>query len=352
MERLASKDPSGIALAALVEKRVNEGDLDGAYELAEQGIREFPASARLGELYGQLRFERKKKELDRELDALPRNRQPQRYVHLATLYRELGDEDRAIRLLDEGIERFPQSDGCFLAQGEIRLERFRKSKGEEEGAAAEKRLEEAARLNTNPYRALLLLGRLHEARGNAARVKEVVERIFAIVPGDEAARALLASVEAAARGDLLSPVAGGETARAPAGIRGRVSTRNVDHLALVEALARFDRLAGLVAALLVDGEGQVVGSRLRGETEEALAGAVVGVLASRIRKAVEGMSLGVVEEGVLEGERGSLYLAPAADLALGVLVDAGAKPGFVDAVIKEYLRDAKNPGRAQPGRRG
>ncbi len=344
MEKLADRDPSGVALASLVEQHLKDGSLDAAYELVVQGVRKFPNSERIASLFSDVQFRRRRIEIDRELDALQRNRQPARYVGLANLLREVEEWDRAIQILREGIERFPQADGCHLALGEILAERFAKTKSAEDAAAAEKSLETAVSLNARSYRALLSLARLAWHRKDEARAKEIAQRIFALAPGDEFAKSLISEIE---RGDLPAPSVSPVSSANPANpsrtsvVRESVSTQNVDHLALVELLRRFDRLGGLRGALLVDESGQVVGSRARTQFDEAAVGAFAAALAQRVEAAAEGMSLGHSTEAVLEGENGAIHIMPVADLTLGILVDGAAKPGLVDIVIKEYLRDAK-----------
>ncbi|MEK7448812.1 MAG: tetratricopeptide repeat protein [Planctomycetota bacterium] len=181
-------NPSPLAVATLGEKYLMLNKNDQARTVTAQALKDYPCSERIANLYQQIMktcFQDKILWLHKEIE---RNANAGGYFRLAQLYyKEMGDLDKSLDILRDGINRFPDEEDLHLLNGQIRLERFHlEGFLSSDGLKAMEHLRRVIELNNLNYKALLLMIKLMveiEAFAEAWKFMEIVRRF---APDDEA----------------------------------------------------------------------------------------------------------------------------------------------------------------------
>jgi len=116
-----------------------------------------------------------------------RHEAPNNHALLSELYQERGDYASGRRVLDEGLQLFPEDPTLLTAKAKLAL-RTRDAAGALDAA------ERAVRASPMVMDGWYVLGLALEANGESARAQEAYRRQLAIVPGHEGARARLVAV--------------------------------------------------------------------------------------------------------------------------------------------------------------
>jgi tetratricopeptide (TPR) repeat protein len=195
MEREATVNPTAANLTALAERYLAGGDLDRALETAKRALDEFPDSERARNTYQTIRrlqLQNRIRDLQRRVTGVTTAAD---FEILANLYyRELGDRDKALDIIRQGLERFPQSEGLHFLDGQIRFDRFLKDFTARDGEKTIEHLQTAVRLNPQNYKAHLILARLFGSLGLTGQAQETIASLRRLIPDDETARSLEAAV--------------------------------------------------------------------------------------------------------------------------------------------------------------
>jgi len=180
LEAEAEKNPSPESLAALARMHIDLGQWDQALLVADNGLQTFRNNPKLREL---LQFVRKKqsqarvKHLRDEIRVKP---SALTYSQLAGIYRELGDVDQAIEILNECTEKFPEDSSSFRMLGQVRLENFLQEAIAYDGQHALAALHRVRELIPADSQARIGLAQLYYAIGaNALAVKELRDELAA-----------------------------------------------------------------------------------------------------------------------------------------------------------------------------
>ncbi|MBI4612571.1 MAG: tetratricopeptide repeat protein [Planctomycetes bacterium] len=191
LEQALRANPSPALHVELAEHLIAAGDVERAFEIARAGKEAFPASEAVFQLYASLKKRQSQDQiraLQRQIETAP---SASTYGQLAALYREVHEEERAIDLCREAIEKYPADDGPHQVLGEIRLARFHAEKHRRDGRLAIDHLEKAAERNEKNYKALLALARLYLEIGAVGHCLKRVRQIQTFAPADPALSELL-----------------------------------------------------------------------------------------------------------------------------------------------------------------
>jgi hypothetical protein len=180
LEAEAENNPSPEAVATLAQKHIELDQLDQALLVADNGLQTFKNHPKLKEI---VLFVRKKqsqarvKHLRDEIRVRPSARA---YSQLAGVFREIGDIDQAIEILNECTERYPDDAAAFRMLGQVRLEIFLQEVIAYDGLHALRGLLRVKELLPADSLARLHLAQLYYAIGaNALAVQELREELAA-----------------------------------------------------------------------------------------------------------------------------------------------------------------------------
>jgi tetratricopeptide (TPR) repeat protein len=191
LEKESAASPTAANLTSLAERYQAAGDLARALETAKRAVERFPDSERARSTYQAIRRLRMQSQIGDLQRRISQDPVPGDFEVLANLhYHDLGDRDKALELTRQGMERFPKSEGLHFLDGQIRLDRFHDEFIARDGEKSIEHLQEAARLNPQNYRAVLLLARLYGELGLMTQARETLVTLRKIAPGDETVAAL------------------------------------------------------------------------------------------------------------------------------------------------------------------
>ena len=185
------------ALAEAGQLEPAEGEARRALELAAAGATASEAHVLLGRIAAARRQReqaalayRNAIRLEKALAADGERPDPEPWRLLAALYLDAGDEEAAVRALDDLVALVPGDGVGFRELGRVFLDRH-------EPGRAERHLRRAAQLDRRDGEALRLLAQAHEALRRDGEAREDLLAMLRIEPDDE--RALLALGRMAAR---------------------------------------------------------------------------------------------------------------------------------------------------------
>lgn len=187
----AERNPNPITIEALCRALIAQSDLDGALEQAEKGLQRFPESDRLITIIKSVKKNQLGPKIAELKEAVRTNPTPMLYRQLAELYREIGDDQRALDTCLEVRERYPKDENTFLVMGEIYHERFTSSYLASDGKQAIENLQQACDLNRNNYNALIKLAELYLVLGMFKKAVPQLKAIVNFAPADNKVKTLL-----------------------------------------------------------------------------------------------------------------------------------------------------------------
>lgn len=255
-------------------------------------------------------------ELRRWSDELARDPTSTAFLPLARSYRESGRRDAALRLCLRGLERHPHHVEAHVLLGQLYADAGDLVKAHDEWDIA---------LSLDPAHseARRHLGLLLAQNGDGAAAQRHLRAVLRERPHDAEVAAMLARLEPAAGP---APDEPGEEARpGPAADTDRAQGPADRPLAAVAAEQ------GMLGALLVDGEGLLLGGRLGGSDEGQAAGVAAALHGAAVeaRRALEHLELGPLRGMVMETDRARLRLDPVAEALLAVAASAEVPLGWL-----------------------
>lgn len=191
IEEEARANPSPATYTTLAERLLAGGDLERALDVARRGADRFPDSDRSRATYQFIRRQRMQVQIGELQRRIAQNPGPSDFEVLANIhYRELKAHDKALDLIRQGLEKFPQSEGLHFLDGQIRFDRFHEEFIARDGDRCLFHLGEAVRLNPQNYKAWMQLARLNGELGLYDQARACVATLRRIAPDDEVVRAL------------------------------------------------------------------------------------------------------------------------------------------------------------------
>ena len=142
--REAWRTKPSIAVAEKLFHRLQDtGSPGAALAFIREAGRAYPHAQRLRDLQHQALRVRSSEEVKSLRAALAANPRPEIYARLGELYRYLGHCEEALEIAREGIARYPQSGGNYLAIGLVHYSRFLKTSSAHDGLQTEACLRQA-----------------------------------------------------------------------------------------------------------------------------------------------------------------------------------------------------------------
>ncbi len=178
----ARRDPSPASYGELAERFIALGETDAALRVAEQGLQLFPDSERLAAVRTYAKKGRLTVQLRRLREDAARRPNPLTFAQLAEIYRDLGSLDDALAITAECAERFPLNESPYLVQGEIRLQRFLHDVIAKDAIIAENALRKVVRLNAHNVKAHLLLAEIYWLVGMPSACRRHLRSVLTIMP--------------------------------------------------------------------------------------------------------------------------------------------------------------------------
>ena len=307
---LLAHEPSAANYAALAHEHVRLSEMAEALRVCEEGLASFPGNAeleRLADRARELALGDRTRELARQLRESPR---PALYRELCAILLQSRRTTRAEELAQEWFEK--TGDGqAQLVRAEARLQRFFADRRREDARLALELLDAAEQLFPNDERPLRLRLSLASRAGAWREAQRVVARLLELEPGDPVLEARFRTLATLA--ETAPPL---DQALREVERTGRLVDDEPDRaLAPPSPSSIRPRLKALAAQGGVQGAIYERGSTAlvqgaKGATAERSARSIREVV-QKSRTAARRLGLGAASEVLLEGDFGSLLIAPA-----------------------------------------
>jgi hypothetical protein len=174
LEAEAEGNPSPESLALLAQKHIELDQLDEALLVADRGLQTFRNAPKLKEIVLFVRKKQSQARVKHLRDEIRVKPSALTYTQLAGVFRELGDIDQAIEILNEGTARFTDDAPAFRMLGQVRLENFLQEVIAYDGMHALNALRRVKELLPTDSQARVHLAQLYYAIGaNALAVAEL-----------------------------------------------------------------------------------------------------------------------------------------------------------------------------------
>ncbi|MCA8924907.1 MAG: tetratricopeptide repeat protein [Planctomycetes bacterium] len=327
---------SPYSIAQFIDKCIELGRLDQAFEDAERGIQEFPESESLQEAYKRMIRAKCADDLKAYRDEIRTSPGPKAYYRLACLYKEMRDLDQAVELARKGMEDYPNYEGNYIVLADLRYERFQRDLRASDGLEATQLFEKAVDLNGENYRLLFQLAEIYRAIGARDHAIAKVKMILNFAPDDRNALNLLSQLKSAKapKSNDLKEILQDFERRAAAGNfrkQGQLSARYVANPGQLERkLPSLDRMPGFQRVVVLGPHGELLAAHPGGaQSNRNEADTLKKMFAAAIDCSLR-MDISTFEKGLFESEVGFTYLVVADSLQIAVLSN--------NKVKKEKLR--------------
>ncbi len=371
LKKAAQQSPSPATLGTLAERYIAFGRTEDAYATAQRGLAMFPTSERLSAISTFAKKQRLQAQLTRLRRDIAERPNPTVYTQLASIYRELGNFDKALEICEQCLERFPLNENPYLIIGEVRLARFFQDLIAHDGLEAMKQLRRVSKLNSQNVKAPLLLARLYWAVGALNPMMEELRKVLALAPNHREISRFLREVEAnppdrprlldpededigelpvselirevEARGSLANPLEQfplrDETAP-PAVPRGGT---HIDEERLRRALVELGKRPEVRNAVIVDRDGEPFAeyADMESLTRKQFAGLVTEVMRTA-EETTRRMDMGSFYWCTVEGDFGGISLSRIRTAALAIKYDS-LKPREAHGLLEEFAARNLSP---------
>ena len=364
LESQVEANPTASNMAALVERYINLGQMDKAFELAQQGVKAFPQSERIIRTFRYLKKSQLQAKI-RDLNAvIAKNPNPVAYGQLAMIFKDLGETHKAVDICSDLTKKFPLSENSFLIIGEIRYQRFHEDLLAKDGQLAIENLERALELNSSNYKALLLSAEIYLEIGLLGRAGRNLKQILSFAPTDDRVRRLGTEAEELIDQGLDTDEDDKEwlfiqvenrrqftnIIRPPEYDKMIVPTAGpsvaqyaINKDSVRRMVSSLSKMPGLLGAIAMDkGSGEVIADLIvlrisRTDIEE-----LVKTIFRVAQNASLRMDVGGFNSGMVNAEIGNLHMMAVEGMLVAILSEAAIKPETVDATLQEMVPGLSN----------
>ena len=331
--REVSRGRSPYSISQYIDKCIELGRLDLAYDEAEKGIQEYPESESLQEAYKRMIRAKCADDLRSYRDEIRKSPGPKAYYRLACLYKEMRDLDQAIELARKGIELYPNFEGNYIVLADVRYERFQHDLRASDGLEAIELFERACDLNRENYRLLFQLAEIYRAVGATEHAIDKTKLILNFAPDDRNALNLLAQLKEAKppKSKDLKEILGEFERRTAQGALRKQGTLAQRYIRAADQLQRKlpvlpDRIQpGFQRVVILGPNGDFLAGFPGGPDENRKAGEVLKKVFRAAMDCSLKMDISTFEKGLFEGPDGYTYLLMADRLQIAILCSAKAK---------------------------
>ncbi|MHC4779549.1 MAG: tetratricopeptide repeat protein [Planctomycetota bacterium] len=364
LERQVEQNPTPSNMATLAERYIHIGEVDKAFEIAQQGVNAFPNSEKVLRTFRYIKKSQLQAKI-RELNLIiQKNPNPVAYGQLAMIYKDLGETHKAVEICNDLTHKFPLSENSFLIVGEIRYQRFHEDLLAKDGQLAIENLEKALGLNASNYKALLLSAEIYIAIGLLDNASRNLSQILEFAPTDDRVRRLLAEskelanqlppvdddeqewlfIQVENRRQFTNIIQGPEFERMIVPTAGPSSVKytiNQDILKRqVNSMAKMPGLMGVIA--LEKESGKVLADRIVLRVKKQDLEEMVKTIFRVSQNASLRMDVGSLNSGRVTGSFGNLNIVVLEGILFAVLTDTQTKPDYVENVVQEMLPTLSN----------
>ncbi|MHC5035969.1 MAG: tetratricopeptide repeat protein [Planctomycetota bacterium] len=364
LERQVEQNPTPSNMSMLAERYIHMGELDKAFEIAQQGVRAFPNSEKVLRTFRYI----KKMQLQakiRDLNTIiQKNPNPVAYGQLAMIYKDLGETHKAVDICTELTNKFPLSENSYLIIGEIRYQRFHEDLLAKDGQLTIENLEKALELNSSNYKALLLSAEIYVEIGLLDKAVRNLRQILEFAPTDDRVHRLLAECEELAastpsidddeqewlfiqvenRRQFTNIIRGPEMEKMIVATAGpSVVQYTINQEILKRQINALAKMPGLMGAIALDKEtGKILADRIVLRVKKQDLEEMVKTVFRVSQNASLRMDVGSLNAGRVSGPFGSLHLVAVEGILVAILVDAQTKPDLVEITIQEMMPTLSN----------
>jgi tetratricopeptide (TPR) repeat protein len=345
LEEEASKNPSPQILTSLIKKLWEMGNKEKALRIAQDAIGHFPESDNIFDLYSRLRKDQSQNEIETLRKLTEERPTPAAFAQLAEIYKDLRDEESALRYCRQAIEKFPHDDSTYRIIGELRLRRFYKDFLVKDGQLAIENLEKAFEINSKNYKSLLALAKMYLQIGAVTKARQRLKSILLFAPEDETVKKILDKSNKIAKplhedvDILLQMVEEKKGLLVDLQEGGNIAHLPMDMLAAnpeifqkpLEAVKNFD---GLQCVIICDKEGTLIAHYAKESIDYKTYYEVASSIYQTVQDSSRQMDLGRFQRVQIEGAFGSIQIVSAEGV---VYVGFGAK-NVKGEQIHKYLQ--------------
>jgi len=354
LTRAYRKTPEPSSLAALAEHYLRCEKYGKARKIIEEGLEKYPESQKIRALEQRIKRTDLYWEFLKAHRDITENPNPDAYSRLATLYRIVGDVDKALGACAAGLTEFTDSVRLYLNVAELRLQRYTRNFMPKDAIIALANLEKAVLLDETDYAATILLAEFYMAIGAAESAINTLKTLLVSQPEDEHAQQLLDKALEMPHSeepveDLLRNVSARKSMAVDTGLlryfvkcthvgRSDPPQRNVDRDNMREALTLAVESTGAQAMTILDPEGSVVATTLieHDPIETETFAVACKEIHDNANDCALRMDLGGFETGEIEGPFGYMLVNSVEGWLVGGLTSA--RPSNKERMSK-YLRE-------------
>ena len=172
------------SMVAEAERLVAAGRHEEALHVAEQGLKRFPAAARLRSVVRYVRRAGANKRLTELKRLLDERKDERAYKELTSLHLDLGNKDQALEVATSFVEEFPAAPDAQVLMGEVFLARYFGEFFARDAWSAIEHLERALEINPETIRSHVLLALLYFAVGAPRSSANEIARVLEIDPSN------------------------------------------------------------------------------------------------------------------------------------------------------------------------
>lgn len=351
LEQEVQRSPTPVNMVNLIEKYLATGQDDRALDMAKKAVDRFPDSEKCAAAYENIQRMRLQRDIVELNQAIRRTPARTHYERLADIYlQELGNRNKAYELALEGLQKFPQSDGLHLICGQVRMDRFHSEFVANDFTEAVRHFETASQINASSVRALTSLGRLYAEVGSFDRAKDYLDRASKAGQIDSGTERLIRYVDskAGATADVDDQLVEIENRRglSPEGLEVRKifepvprggTVLQISPIKIEEFLSRLGTMPGYRASVVITREGQAVAAHSAGQVARDKFTLLVQAILRCCDDASKRMDIGAFVNAEIETSVGRVSIAEWKNFIIGILADAPAKKGEVDAAIEKFI---------------
>ncbi len=341
LEKMARETPSTENFLSLIKKYISLGDQDNALRVAKQAIDQFPEADEVFEIYSKLRRQQSQDEIESLKRNLKQRPTPAVFSQLAEIYKDLREDETAMKYCRQSIELFPNDDRCYCILGELRLRRFYSDLLAKDAQIAITNLEKAYEINTRNYRSLLSLSKFYLQIGMVQKARQRLKNILLFAPEDENVKKLLdvsSNVPKPPHEDMDVLLHQIEAQRR---LHYNLDRENVpgvptpvNHEIFQEALENLKGAEGLLSLLVCDEDGNLI-ARYAKENIDVYTYYEVSVsIYQTVQDSSRQMDLGRFQKAEIEGPFGNIHIM-AAD---GVIYMAIGETLVKNETLRKYLQ--------------
>ena len=350
LEKTAREIPSTENFLALIKKYMSLGDQDNALRVAKQAIDQFTEAEDIFEIYSKLRRQQAQEEIENLKKILKQRPTPNAFTQLAEIYKDLREDETAMKYCRQAIEMFPNDDRAYCILGELRLRRFYSDLLAKDGQIAMTNLEKAFELNIKNYRSLLALSKFYLQIGMVQKARQRLKNILLFAPEDENVKKFLdvsANVPKPPNEDIDVLLHQIESQRRlhysldkenqPVILSSSSSSLSPE--IFQEALETLKGSEGLICLIICDEDGNLIARYARENIDIYTYYEVMVSIYQTVQDSSRQMDLGRFQKTEVEGPFGNIYIVVSDGIVYMSMGESSAKSDCLKKYLQQLIKN-------------